>query len=326
MKTHAFYTHSPDSIRAVAFLLKQGKAVALPTETVYGLAAHALDVTAVQKIFAIKGRPLIDPLIVHVLGISEAQHLAYLNEAAYKLATAFWPGPLTLILPKRNCVPDIVTAGQPSVAIRVPNHPIFREVLQLCQLPLAAPSANPFGYVSPTRAEHVRRTLGEKAPYILDGGPCEHGLESTILLLTNPQRPTILRPGPISRAAIEFTLGQPVAEGIEPCSDNVAQLAPGLLSQHYSPKTPLHLLPYHSPMPKTSDCAQVYWQRPLGDLPAQAYYLSETGDATVAAQNLYHLLQSLDGLQLKGIYWEEAPAGPLADAINNRLRRAATKR
>ena len=320
-----FYRDCPEDIWAVSFLLRSGQAVALPTETVYGLAAHALDKNAVQSLFQIKGRPLIDPLIVHVQDIEASQALGEMNAAALKLAQAFWPGPLTLIVPKKACVPDLVTAGQPSVALRIPSHPIFRKVLACCQLPLAAPSANPFGYVSPTRATHVRASLGHKAPYILEGGPCEHGLESTIILLTDPQNPCVLRPGPIGNQAIEAVLGQKIELKSMTASDNAAQLAPGLLSQHYSPRTPLKLFPFATKLPPTPGSARVFWQRPKENTSENTFWLSEDGNSQEAARNVYHLLQTLDQLHLNEIYWEIAPEGPLEAAINNRLIRAAAK-
>lgn len=260
----AFYSTSPEDLRAVALLLKKGEAVALPTETVYGLAADALSETATHKIFEIKGRPLIDPLIIHVLGIKEAEELAFLNPEALELAKAFWPGPLTLVLPKKPTVSNLITAGQSSVAIRAPAHAIFRKVLEISGVPLAAPSANPFGYVSPTRAEHVQTTLGTKAPYIVQGGPCSHGIESTILSLIDPQNAVLLRPGPISREALEKTLGKTIEERIQPSNslDNGPQLSPGLLSRHYSPQTLLQLIPYKAPMPSLEGWAQVFLGAP----------------------------------------------------------------
>ncbi len=320
-----FYRDCPEDIWAVSFLLRGGQAVALPTETVYGLAAHALDENAVQSLFQIKGRPLIDPLIVHVQDITAAQALGEMNTAALKLAQAFWPGPLTLIVPKKACVPDLVTAGHPSVALRIPSHPVFRKVLACCQLPLAAPSANPFGYVSPTRAAHVRASLGHKAPYILEGGPCEHGLESTIILLTDPKNPCVLRPGPIGMQALEAVLEQKVELKTIAASDQTAQLSPGLLSQHYSPRTPLKIFPFGVTLPTLPGTARVFWKRPKDNKEDHTFWLSENGNSQEAAQNVYHLLQTLDQLGVSVIYWEIAPEGPLEAAINNRLIRAAAK-
>ncbi len=321
-----FFRNCPEDLLAVSSLLKAGQAVALPTETVYGLAADALNELAVRQIFEIKGRPLIDPLIVHILDVPQAKALAELSPAAEKLAQAFWPGPLTLVLPKKAIVPALVTAGQSSVALRSPSHSLFRKILEISGLSLAAPSANPFGYISPTRAEHVQRSLKAKAPYILDGGSCEHGLESTILLLSNAQAPRILRPGPISSEAIEAVLGQALSTELP--TNNKAQaplLAPGMLSQHYSPNTQLCLIDYGASLPSEAQTARVFWQKPHDLSHPNTFWLSDDGDEKTAAHNFYHLLQSLDSLGFSRLYWEKAPQGLLTQAINNRLVRAAAK-
>jgi L-threonylcarbamoyladenylate synthase len=186
----------------LARVLREGGLVAIPTETVYGLAAHALDARACRAIFRAKGRPANDPLIVHVLDLAHAEQLAEFNDAARRLTRAFWPGPLTLVLPKRACVPAIVTSGGATVALRAPSHPLARRLLKLAGVPLAAPSANPFSYISPTTAAHVRDGLGARIPHILDGGECDVGVESTVVDLTQPSRPRILRPGAISAAVV----------------------------------------------------------------------------------------------------------------------------
>jgi L-threonylcarbamoyladenylate synthase len=186
------YRGTPRNIPFLARQLQAGELVAVPTETVYGLAANALDARACAKIFKAKGRPTADPLIVHVYALSQLKDLCEVNDAALTLAKAFWPGPLTLVLPKKPVVPDIVTAGRDSVAVRMPRHPVFRRLLKAAGLPLAAPSANPFGYVSPTTAQHVLDGLGGKIRYILDAGPAALGLESTIVDLRGC--PTLLRP------------------------------------------------------------------------------------------------------------------------------------
>jgi L-threonylcarbamoyladenylate synthase len=203
---------TPRNIALLARALRRGQLVAVPTETVYGLAANALSPAACAAIFRAKGRPANDPLIAHIHDLAQLDQLAHRNPAVEKLARAFWPGPLTIVLPKKPIVPDIATSGLPSVAIRMPAHPLFRALLKKCALPLAAPSANPFGYISPTRAAHVRDGLGKKIPRILDGGECAIGLESTIVDLRDPRRPAILRPGKISAKQIARVLRTTVAE------------------------------------------------------------------------------------------------------------------
>ena len=202
---------TPRNLELLARRLRAGDIVGVPTETVYGLAADALNPTACRKIFEAKGRPVSDPLIVHLHSLHDLAKVAVANSAALKLAETFWPGPLTLVLPKLEVVPSIVSAGLPSVAVRVPAHPLFRRLLKLVGRPLAAPSANPFGYISPTTAEHVRSGLGTKIRYILDGGASGIGLESTIVDLRNPAKPRLLRPGAITREQLTETLGCAVA-------------------------------------------------------------------------------------------------------------------
>ena len=204
------YRGTPRNLARLAARLRAGELVAVPTETVYGLAADAFNARACRKIFQAKGRPSSDPLIVHLASARELAQVAVPNAAALRLAKKFWPGPLTLILPKTGAVPGEVTAGLDSVAVRVPAHPLFRRLLRLTGRPLAAPSANPFGYVSPTTAEHVRQGLGRKINHILDGGPARVGLESTIVDLRDPRRPRLLRPGGISRQELERALGCPL--------------------------------------------------------------------------------------------------------------------
>ena len=200
---HSFLQNTPYDIKKAANLLQNGEVVALPTETVYGLAAHAFDENAVRAIFDIKGRPLIDPLIIHLASVKQIGQIAHINnEHLHTIADAFWPGPLTVVLQKKNCVPDIVTAGRKTVGIRIPKHPLTNAILKECKLPVAAPSANPFGYVSPTKPEHVSDSFGRKTPYIVDGGPCENGIESTIINLSTT-KPTLLRPGPITQKQLE---------------------------------------------------------------------------------------------------------------------------
>jgi len=309
--------------------LQRGELVAIPTETVYGLAANALDAKACRAIFRAKGRPAHDPLIVHVLDLAHAEHLAGFNDAARKLARRFWPGALTLVLPKKPGVPGIVTAGRDTIAIRAPAHPLARRLLRLAGIPLAAPSANRFGYISPTSAAHVIDGLGGKIPQVLDGGPSRVGVESTIVDLTDPTKPRILRPGVITAKALEKVLGRPVAlkaPGRNRADQSRGLLAPGLLPQHYSPHTPLFIRNCWTRLP--SDVAGVLLRQPSGPAAVNVYSLSKRGALAEIARNLYHVLRQADRGKHRQIWIEALPAetGGFAAAINDRVRRAAAKR
>jgi L-threonylcarbamoyladenylate synthase len=232
----------PDAVARAATLLRSGELVALPTETVYGLGANALDEQAVRRIFEAKGRPSYNPLIVHVFDAEAARALATAwPESAERLAERFWPGPLTIVLPKDRRVPDLVTAGLSTVALRVPRHPVMRAVLKAAGLPIAAPSANRSGEVSPTTAEHVEQSLGERVPLILDAGPAEIGLESTVVDLGRP-RPVLLRPGAISAAELEAIIGG-VEQGGAAARGDAARRSPGMLDRHYAPRAVVKLYP-----------------------------------------------------------------------------------
>jgi len=323
------YRGTTRNLALLARRLQAGGIVAVPTETVYGLAGNALDARACAKIFAAKGRPADDPLIVHIHSLAQLPALCRANAAALTLARNFWPGPLTIVLPKTDAVPDIVTAGRDSVAIRMPRHPLFRRLLAITGLPLAAPSANPFGYISPTTAEHVRHGLGRRISHILDGGPAHIGLESTIVDLRDPKRPALLRPGLITADAIARALGRrrlPAAPTTSTRARPGPQLAPGLLARHYSPRTPVVLherirLPAAVPAGE----AWVLQQRPRGRLPANVYWLDPRGRLPGVARRLFGLLRRLDAMKLARIHVELARGGGLADAINDRLRRAAAR-
>ena len=306
-------------------MLRAGEVVALPTETVYGLAADALDPVAVRKIFEAKGRPFLDPLIVHVPDLAALAQVAVPDARLAKLAN-FWPGPLTVILPRRACVPDLVTAGKDTVAVRIPAHPVFREVLRLAGRPLAAPSANPFGYVSPTTAAHVRDSLGERCPWVVDGGPCAHGVESSIVDLTQPDRVRLLRPGPISLEQLGAAVG-PIEVVTRASSQSVAQDAPGMLERHYSPNIPVILFERGSPIPTLPPGAALVLQSRRDQIPtrARAYYLSERGDAPEAAHGLFALLRQIDREHHSIIIAELADAAGVGAALNDRLRRAAAR-
>jgi L-threonylcarbamoyladenylate synthase len=323
------YRGTARNIAMLAGQLRAGELVAVPTETVYGLAANALDARACRRIFAAKGRPANDPLIVHIHRLGQLDHLTAMNPAARRLADAFWPGPLTLVLPKQPAVPDLVTSGLPSVAVRMPRHPLLRRLLRACGLPLAAPSANPFGYVSPTTAEHVRAGLGGKIRHILDGGPARIGLESTIVDVRDPRRIRVLRPGAISMAQLRDCLQQPIVRfRPQTKAQNLAQIAPGMLTRHYSPKAHILLRPRITArdlLHGDARTACVFFQKPAKATGNHIYWLDAEGDQARAARHLFALLRQLDNSGYRTILAETAPPGPMAEAINDRLRRAATK-
>src|SRR5262245_29557837 len=229
---------TPASIRLAAELIRNGNLVAFPTETVYGLGADALQAPACAKIFAVKNRPFFDPLIVHVADLGWVEKLcARLDERARRLVEDFWPGPLTLVFPKTDLVPDLVTAGLPNVALRMPDHPVALELIRAAQKPIAAPSANPFGYLSPTTAQHVAEQLGNGVDMILDGGPCAVGVESTILDLSE-EMPRLLRAGGLPLERLEHAIGSIEVSRTHPHFP----LAPGQLPSHYAPRTPVQFL------------------------------------------------------------------------------------
>jgi L-threonylcarbamoyladenylate synthase len=338
------HSGSESDLSFLASVLRAGGLVAVPTETVYGLAANAFNVDACRQIFAVKGRPAYDPLIVHAASRTAADSVAFFNVLADELAPRFWPGPLTLVLRKRPLVPGIVTSGRSTVAVRVPAHPLFRALLERSGLALAAPSANPFGYISPTTAAHVEESLGHAIDHILDGGPCAVGVESTILDASNPHDPVILRLGGIPRDVLERALGRPVrihqreaaaeaartpvANG-EP-SNPVGELAPGMLDRHYSPRTPLEVrdraFTTDELRQDDSAVARVCFRRPPVETGARdIFWLSETGDVVEAARGLFALLRQLDGESYQRLVFEPAPSAGLGAAINDRLRRAAAK-
>ena len=313
------------SLRRLATALLRGELVAIPTETVYGLAANALDAKACRAIFRAKRRPAYDPLIVHVLDLAQAEPLAEFNDTARQLARRFWPGPLTLVLPKKACVPAIVTSGGPTVAIRAPAHPLTRRLLRLAKIPLAAPSANLFGYISPTTVAHVREGLGGRIPHILDGGGCTVGVESTVLDMTDPRKPRILRPGAVTARQLEHFLGRKVLRA-KPLGSNARQLSPGLLERHYSPHTPLLL---RRPVGKLPVGIAAVFLRQPGSQPAKhVFWLSRRGALREMARNLYEVLRQADAGRYRQIWMEPLPSdgGGLAAAINDRLKRAAAEK
>ncbi len=330
--TCTIYEPTEPHLETCADLLRRGELVGVPTETVYGLAGNALEPDSVRKIFSVKGRPLIDPLIVHFPAIEAAAAHIEINRAVEALAQAFWPGPLTLVVRKRATIPDIVTAGLPSVAIRVPRHPVLRKLLARLDFPLAAPSANPFGYVSPTLAEHVQHTLGARIPAVLDGGACTFGLESTIVDLRDPDQPAILRHGPITQEQLSQALGIEVHDRTTGAGDGKAQTAPGQLTQHYSPRAKVRLIEPGGAenaiqtLSASTGAALLCNAKPSGsEIPEHVYWLSETGALDEIAHNLFELMQRLDQQGYGQLQIELAPETSIGKAINDRLRRAAAK-
>ena len=302
-------------------LLDVGKLVAIPTETVYGLAGNALNERAVIAIFETKNRPAFDPLIIHTNTLEKVKDFVIdLPEQAYLLANHFWPGPLTMLLPKRNIIPDLVTSGLESVAVRIPNHPLTLQLLALLDYPLAAPSANPFGYISPTSPSHVNQQLGEKIEHILDGGESNVGIESTIIGFHGSQ-PTIYRLGGLSIEAIENVIGT-VATTAHSSSN---PLAPGMLKSHYAPRKPMSLLENRSDFPHQLDnSGLLLFDSYITGYPKEKQrVLSLSGDINEAARNLFSFLRELDGSNVDYIMAEKVPPFGLGRAINDRLGRAA---
>lgn len=300
-------------------LLLAGQLVAIPTETVYGLAGNALNVSSVTQIFEVKGRPQFDPLIVHVPDFkSVGSYATDIPEPAKKLAQHFWPGPLTLLLKKKNIIPDLVTSGLDTVGLRCPNHPLTHQLLESLPFPLAAPSANPFGYVSPTRSAHVEEQLGDKITYILDGGPCQVGVESTIVGFEN-NVPIIFRQGGVTVEEIESFIGKVKTRTHSTSNPN----SPGQLQSHYAPRKKVIL-------GDLDQLIKAYASTTVGILSFQQSYdmpyqftLSPSGQLQEAAQNLFVALRSLDKMPVEIILAEHVPDMGLGKAINDRLRRAA---
>lgn len=311
------------AVADAARVLRAGGLVAMPTETVYGLAADAFDARAVARIFEVKRRPFFDPLIVHVAAVEDLVRVVReVPEAAQRLIARFWPGPLTLVLPKSEAVPDLVTAGLRTVAVRMPDHPLALALIRAAGVPLAAPSANPFGAISPTTPEHVRRQLGGAVDRVLDGGPCRVGVESTILGW-HAGTPVLLRAGGLALEAIERELG-PVSV---PAAGGAAERpeAPGQLLRHYAPRTPLRLLAEGEAPAVEGRIGWIGLEPP--PIPAGRYAavesLSPGGDLREAAAALFAALHRLDEQQLDGIHGRLVPEHGLGRAINDRLRRAA---
>ena len=313
-----------ETIQQGAEIIRNGGVVAFPTETVYGLGADAFNPIAIARVFEIKNRPYFDPLIVHIADLEEMSRLAtVIPLSAEKLIKRFWPGPLTIFLLKKEEVPDIVTAGLPTVAIRMPRHPIALQLIKKADRPIAAPSANPFGYVSPTTAEHVREQLGNRVDLILNGGPCEVGLESTILSFSEG-RPRLLRPGGLPLEEIESVIGGVETSPVEEKKPS----SPGRLPRHYAPRTPIVI-------ERWKENLGAYQNKKIGLLAFREvnvsfpFYhvevLSPEGDLREAAANLFAAIRRLDVLNLDLILAEPVPEVGLGRAIMDRLRRASER-
>jgi len=307
-------------IALAADFLRQNKCVAIPTETVYGLAANALQDAAVAKIFAIKKRPAFDPLIVHIADISQIhEFVTSVPLQAMELAKRFWPGPLTLLLPKKEIVPDITTSGLSSVGVRIPAHPMTLQLLQQLPFPLAAPSANPFGYISPTSAQHVAAQLGDEIDYLLDGGDCAVGLESTIIDFTGFE-PIVRRWGGITAEMLQPIMGDIAADDLSTSHPQ----APGMLLSHYAPRKPLYIGNIRELLNSIEGEASVLSYKDA--FPGHRNIrLSDTGDLREAARNLFSAMRELDADDTRAIVAEWVPDTGLGRAINDRLRRAAAK-
>lgn len=322
----------PAALRQAAEVLRAGGLVAFPTETVYGLGAHALDPAAIRRIYEAKGRPTYNPLIVHVADAEAARALASTwPDEAERLAAAFWPGPLTLVLAKHDSIPDSVTAGLPSVALRVPAHPVAHALLREAGIPLAAPSANRSTGVSPTTAEHVARSLGARVDVIVDGGPCPVGIESTVLSLAGPV-PTLLRPGTISVDDLRPVIGG-VALPSSATDATAARPSPGMLDRHYAPRAMVRLVPREDRERVLQNAAEAvdrgHWVGALlledAHDPRITPVLRMPDDPAGYASRLYAALHELDDAGCDVILIDQPPDAPAWAGVRDRLRRAATE-
>jgi L-threonylcarbamoyladenylate synthase len=343
-----------ESIRLAADEIKSGKVVGMPTETVYGLAGAAFDEAALTRIFNTKERPTFDPLIVHVAPsdsaaispLAELERLHLIDTSSLKkpaleicnqLFAAFWPGPLTLVLPKHAKVPDLATSGMKTVALRMPKHPVAQALIRAAGTPLAAPSANRFGRISPTSAQDVQSELGDRIELILDGGSCEVGLESTVLAVSPDGELTLLRPGGISQGKIEETTGQKLR--LTPSRASHGAASPGMLESHYAPRKPLYLMTPEGALPEdlpaalpetlglltfSSACDAEARLSRLTSKKVIARSVTETGDLEEAARNLFRVLRELDGSRAGLLLTEPSPSQEgLGYAIADRLKRAS---
>lgn len=311
-------------ITEAAELLKKGELVAIPTETVYGLAANAFDEKAVKRIFSVKQRPTTSPLILHSYSLETINtFVKKMPPVAYALAKAFWPGPLTLVVSKKKRVPSILSAGLPTIGVRIPSHPVVRALLAKLPFPLAAPSANPFGYISPTRAQHVREQLEGKVAYIIDAGATEQGLESTIVGFQEEQ-PILYRRGALPQEEIEKITG-PITYLAPTNKKESAQIAPGRTAQHYAPRTPMlfgdpQTLQKEHPNKKIG---AINFYRPLPGLPLEnQIVLSANQSLQEAAQKFFAALHQMDKKKIDLIIAPIFPDNHLGKTLNERVRRA----
>ena len=314
------FNATPETIERAARVIRDGGLVAMPTETVYGLAGDATNGRAVASIYAAKGRPSFNPLIVHLGSVEAARRIVELTEAGERLAAAFWPGPLTLVARARahNGIASLVTAGLDTVAVRVPGHAVTRALLGGCGCPLAAPSANTSGRISPTTAEHVAADFGDRLGFILDGGACGHGLESTIVDVSG-EGIALLRPGAIAAEAIEDVAGVRLARR---AVDEHAPSAPGQLASHYAPRARVRM----GAVSVEPGEALLAFGREVPETAGLVFNLSAAGDLVEAAQNLFAALHVLDASGAKTIAVMLIPDEGLGEAINDRLARAAAPR
>jgi L-threonylcarbamoyladenylate synthase len=312
-----------DSVQLAADVLRRGGLIGLPTETVYGLAGDATDGVAVASIFEAKGRPSFNPLISHVADIAEARRYGFLDDAAERLAAAFWPGPLTLVVPHRENSPvsDLARAGLDTIALRVPSHPVAQAIIRATGRPLAAPSANRSGRISPTTAGDVAAELGDRVDAVVDGGPCDVGLESTVIACL-PDGIRLLRPGGVARADIERVIGQL----LEDASAAEGPLrSPGMLLSHYAPLAPLHM---NVTRPPANHALLTFGSKNFMNAYVNEHIidLSPDGNLRQAAARLFSSLRALDSTRPEGISVTPIPAEGLGEAINDRLARAAAPR
>jgi L-threonylcarbamoyladenylate synthase len=314
------YNADSSSVEKAAEILKNGGLVAFPTETVYGLGADALNPAACAEIFAVKKRPFFDPLIVHISEFSQLTPLVKNpSEIELILAHAFWPGPLTIVFRKMDIIPDIVSSGLDTVAVRMPDHPVALELISKTGRPLAAPSANPFGYLSPTEARHVESQLGSSIGMVLDGGSCAVGVESTIIRVEE-NRIILLRPGGVPAEQIERLSGLRI---VGPENSKKIE-SPGQMPWHYAPSSKLVIIPEGSPVPESAGNALCAFRKSREGF-SSVEVLSPEGNLTEATARLFSVLRELDASGAKTIYAEEVPENGLGRAIMNRLKKAAAK-
>ena len=319
------YQANSENIEMAAAIIRSGGIAAFPTETVYGLGGSAFNATAAAKIFEAKKRPFFDPLIVHIADIETLKDITQdTGKRLMELSENFWPGPLTIVVRRGRAIPDIVTSGLPTVAIRMPSHPVALELIRRAGVPIAAPSANPFGALSPTRAEHVLEGLGKNIEIILDGGPCEVGLESTIVKIED-ERTILLRPGGLPVEEIQRVVGK-----ID-MADNTGAEAPGMLPYHYAPLKPVKIFASSKDMDfGDKDAAFLLFKEPEGGLPdfldkERLAVMSSTGDLKEAAAAVFQSLHKLDASSAKKIYAEAVPQEGLGLAVMDRLIKASRK-